>query len=98
MPVRQVAVHRTRSRRVHDTDPATSEWSFKTAFGVIAPAAQPRLGPPNFIYRGTADEHLRGQSCHIDPDSDTQGDTRAVIMACGCHVVVPWWTLEPLDS
>jgi len=57
--------------------------------------AQPRVGPPHFVYRGSADEHLRGQSCYPDPDSLAHGETRGVIMACGCRLIVPWWTLEP---
>ena len=64
--------------------------------GVYSAPARPRVGPARFIYRGSADEHLRGQFCYPDPDQmATNGECR-VIMSCGCRVTVPWASLEPL--
>jgi hypothetical protein len=53
---------------------------------------RPRVGPPSLVYRGAADEHLRGQGCY--PEHDDGGENRTVIFACGCRANVPWWTLE----
>ena len=53
---------------------------------------RPRVGPPPLVYRGAGEEHLRGQGCY--PESESAGETRAVIFACGCRAHVPWWTLE----
>lgn len=71
---------------------APTEWL--TPFGIASSPTQPRVGPPRFIYRGKADEHLIDQPCYPDPDIITTDESRGVIMACGCRLVVPWWTLE----
>ncbi len=79
------------------TQTAPPEWF--TPFGIVtnfSEPTRPRVGPPTFIYRGSADEHLRGQSCYPETDILPAGESQRVIMACGCRLVVPWWTLEPI--
>jgi hypothetical protein len=67
---------------------------FETPAGADAPTLRAVAGEPRFIYRGVADQHWRGQPCHLTWEASTDPDERIVVMACGCRASVPWWTLE----
>ncbi|MBV8715933.1 MAG: hypothetical protein JO020_03195 [Chloroflexi bacterium] len=71
----------------------SSDWEMPS--GPVQHSTQPRVAAPTFVYRGYAEAHLRGQSCHVV--GAAKADERMVVMACGCQVSVPWWTLEPIN-
>ena len=71
-------------------------FDWKTPTGPADSAARPRTERPTFTYRGYADAHWSGQTCHLIGAASP--DERTVIMACGCHASVPWWTLEPIAT
>lgn len=68
---------------------------FEGPSGPVDVAVRARLEPGTFIYRGSGDAHLRGQHCHLANQAEGDAGERWVIMACGCSLRVPWWTLEP---
>ena len=73
---------------------ASADW--ETPSGPVDAAAKPRQARPAFMYRGYAEPHWRGQTCHLIGEIRT--DERLVVMACGCRASVPWWTLAPISS
>ncbi len=95
MPVS--ATQRTVTRTTLSSAADTRQTDWLTPYGVVVEPVQPRLDAPRFTYRGNADEHLRGQSCYAQPES-LDDESVSVIMACGCRLTVPWWTLEPLTT
>ena len=64
--------------------------------GPIDTSATPRSATPTKVYRGFADEHWRGQTCHVVGAS--AADELIIVLACGCRGSVPWWTLEPIQE
>jgi hypothetical protein len=66
---------------------------WETGAGPDDPQAQSRTAQPTKVYRGDADEHWRGQTCHI-VGASAEGEL-VIVLACGCRGSVPWWTLEP---
>jgi hypothetical protein len=71
-----------------------SSFDWEAPAGPVQVGARPRVTPPAFLYHGYGDPHWRGQTCHLV--GSTEAEHRTVILACGCRVSVPWWTLEPL--
>ena len=71
---------------------ASTDW--ETPSGPVDAAAKPRHTRPAFVYRGYAEPHWRGQTCHLIGEMRTE--ERLVVMACGCRASVLWWTLEPI--
>ena len=72
----------------------SADW--ETPCGPVDVPAKSRDTAPAFIYRGYAEPHWRGQTCHLIGEITTE--ERVVVMACGCRAYVPWWTLEPIRS
>jgi hypothetical protein len=88
----------TRPRPDANRDPLLTEApvaDWESPAGSAGTSSAPRVEQPAFVYRGSGDEHLRGQPCHITARPARSADERIVIMACGCEVSVPRWTLEP---
>jgi hypothetical protein len=79
-------------------EPAATEMSahWETPSGPVEAAAKPRHTRPAFVYRGYAEPHCRGQTCHLI--GEIRSDERLVVFACGCRASVPWWTLEPYST
>lgn len=72
---------------------AASDW--ETPAGPLEAAAKPRHTSAAFIYRGYAESHWHGQTCHLI--AENAPEERVIVMACGCRASVPWWTLEPIS-
>jgi hypothetical protein len=70
---------------------ASMEWEAPS--GPYDAHLEPRTTLPGFIYRGYAEAHWRGQTCHVV--GAAAPDERTIVMACGCRARVASWTLEP---
>jgi hypothetical protein len=71
----------------------SGDW--ETPAGPADAGASTHHTSPAFIYRGYAEPHLRGQTCHLI--GENAPEERLVVMACGCRASVPWWTLDPIQ-
>src|ERR1051326_1163843 len=83
-----------RASQYADVAVSDRDADWETPAGPIDAAANPGHTRPAFTYRGYAESHWRGQTCHLIGENAPEG--RIVAMACGCRASVPWWTLEPV--
>jgi hypothetical protein len=59
------------------------------------PTALPRIARLSFMYRGTEDEHLCGQSCLALEPPESATEWCSVAFACGCRSRVLRALLQP---